>query len=162
MDSKEELIRSAIRQLVRVARKFSAIEDLPVRVDDARRITTSEAHAIEAIGECEEMNVTQLADNFGVTKSAASQMAAKLHRSGYIRKKPAPHSRKETLLSLTDMGRRAFEAHERSHGRDMAELVGSLSGFSVSQVATVSVLLEAIGAVMDERLATAAQEQGSS
>jgi len=158
MDTKEEFIRSTIRQLQRVAAMYSLVEQLPLHVEGCGEVTTREAHMIEAVGECGELNITALADRFGVTKSAASQMTAKLVMKGFIDKKQAPHSNKEYLLSLTEAGIRVFNAHEQVHGKDLAHLIDHLSAFPLSQIATLSVLLEAIGAVMEERLALTAKK----
>lgn len=158
MDTKETLIRSTIRQLVRVARRYASLEELPVRVDDQRQVTTSEAHTIQAIGENPEANLTRLAEHLGFTTSAASQMATKLEKAGYVRRRRAPYSKRVVLLALTDLGWAAYEAHERAHGKDLVALVEHLSSFSVPQIATLSVLLETIGAVVDGRLSGDVEE----
>jgi len=151
-DGKDDLIRGAVRQLLRVAHKCARIEELPIPVEGAGAVTTREAHTIQAIGEREGMSVTDLATTFGITKSAASQMVAKLAAKGFLAKTRAPHSNKEWQLGLTPLGWRAFLAHERAHGRDFARVVDHLDGLSLSQIATLTVLLEAIGSIMDDRL----------
>lgn len=158
METKEELIKSTIRQLLRVARKYARIEELPIPVDEDLEITTAEAHTIQAIGEGEQMRVLDIAMNFGISKSAASQMVAKLTRKGFVEKRQSPYNSKEFPLSLTELGWRAFRAHERFHGKDLADLLNRLNAFSLSQIATISVLLEAIGNVMDERLSEKERE----
>ncbi len=55
-------------------------------------------------------------------------------------------------LSLTELGWLAFKSHEEFHGKDMPEVVKRLSAFSISQVATLSVLLETISGIMEKRL----------
>jgi DNA-binding MarR family transcriptional regulator len=152
MDTKEDLIADAIRELLRIAHLYSRIEAIPIHVSEDLKVSTSEAHTIQAIGERETINVTQVADHFGITKSAASQMAAKLEKRGFLLKKPAAHSNKEFELALTELGWQAFHAHERFHGKDFAQLVDSLSVFSISQIATLSVLMETLGGVMEKRL----------
>ncbi|MDY6950372.1 MAG: MarR family transcriptional regulator [Thermodesulfobacteriota bacterium] len=152
METKEDLIKETIQKLLRITKMYSRIEKLPIPVDEGLEVTTSEAHTIQALGEHEQMSVTQVASYFGISKSAASQMVAKLAKRGFLVKKQAPHSNKEFQLFLTPLGWRVFHAHERFHGKDMADLVDRLSAFSLSQIATISVLLEAIGSVMDRRL----------
>lgn len=152
METKEDLIKNTIRELLRIANKYSRIEELPIRINEDHLVTTREAHIIQAIGEHAKMSVTGLAVYCGITKSAASQMIAKLVKKGFLEKEPAPHSNKELQLSLTQLGRQAFDAHELFHGKDMNALVDHLSSFSLSQIATISVLLEVIGNIMDERL----------
>jgi DNA-binding MarR family transcriptional regulator len=152
METKEDLIKSTIRKLLRVSKMYSRIEELPIPVEEGLKVTTREAHTIEAVGENEPMSVTQVASYFGITKSAASQMVARLTRKGFLIKKQAVHSNKEFELSLTPSGWKVFRAHERFHGRDKADLVDRLSAFSLSQIATLSVLLESLESVMDQRL----------
>lgn len=152
MDTKEDLIQNAIRQLLRVANKYARIERLPIHVDDGVEITTREVHTIQAIGEQRQMGVTDVAKHFGVTKSAASQTVSRLEKRGFLQKSAAPDNNKELHLSLTDLGWKAFEAHERFHGKDMADLVKHLSVYPIQQIATLSVLLETIGSIMDSRL----------
>jgi DNA-binding MarR family transcriptional regulator len=152
METKEELIKDTIRKLLRVTKMYARIEELPIPVEQGVEVTTREVHTIQAVGEYEHISVTQVASHFGITKSAASQMIGKLHKRGFLNKKQAVHSAKEFELSLTPLGRKAFRAHEQFHGRDFNNLVDSLSSFSLSQIATLSVLLEALGSVMEQRL----------
>ena len=152
METKDDLIKSTIRKLLRVAKMYSRIEELPIPVEEGLEVTTREAHTVEAVGENEPMSVTQVASYFGITKSAASQMVARLTKKGFLIKKQSVHSNKEFELSLTQLGWRVFHAHERFHGRDKADLVERLNAFSLSQIATLSVLLESLESVMDQRL----------
>ena len=158
METKEELIKATIREFLRIAKMYSRIEEMPIPIDDGLEVTTREAHTIQAVGGNEPISVTQLAPYFGITKSAASQMVSKLTKRGFLLKKKAVHSNKEFELSLTPLGRRAYRAHEQFHGKDMADLVDRLSAFSLSQIATLSVLLESLGSVMDQRLSRRSRE----
>ena len=152
METKEDLIRALVYKLARIINKRSRIEALRIRFDDGAEFTPREIHTIEAIGKHENINVKELGDRFGVTKSAASQLVSKLERRGFVVKKHAAHSNKELRLSLTDSGWRAFHAHKRHHKMHMADMVAKLETFSLSQIATTSVLLETIEDVMDSRL----------
>lgn len=154
MESKNAYINATIRHFLQVAGKYARIEELPIRVDAQHTVSTREAHMIEAVGESDDMNVTMLASRFGISRSAASQMLAKLEKKGFVKKALAPHSAKEYQVSLTKLGRMAYEAHDRFHGKDKQALVERLGTFSLSQIATLSVLLEALGNVMDERLSS--------
>ena len=152
METKEDLIKTTIHDLLRIARTSSRIEQLPIDVDDNLRVSTREAHTVQAIGEYEKINVTQVASHFGITKSAASQMVKKLTEKGFLLKTQAIHSNKEFELSLTPLGQKVLLAHEKLHGNDMENLVNRLSSFSISQIATLSVLLNELETVMSECL----------
>ena len=152
MESKEELIKSISSKLMRIINKQGRIEEIPVRLDEGIEVTPTESHTIQAIGENNSINITDLGAYFGVTKSAASQTVARLEKKGYVRKTASEYSGKELQLQLTPLGWRAFEAHERCHGRHMTDIASRLEAFSLSQVATALVLLDVIEDVMDERL----------
>lgn len=157
METKDDFIKATIRELLRVAKLYARIEDLPIVVDENFEVTTREAHTIQAVGEHEKISVTDVAHLFGITKSAASQMVSKLAKRGCLNKQLSVHSNKEYELQLTPLGWKVFKAHEEMHGKDLADLVERLSGFSFSQIATLSVILEAIGNVMDQRLSEGAK-----
>jgi DNA-binding MarR family transcriptional regulator len=152
METKEDLIVSMTHKLMRVFNKRSRIEELRIRFGEGVELTPKEIHTVQAIGENKQINVTNLADHFGVTKSAASQIVAKLAEKGFVQKRHPAHSNKELELSLTELGWRAFQAHERFHGKHFAELVNRLSAFSLAQIATTSVVLDVIENIMEERL----------
>jgi DNA-binding MarR family transcriptional regulator len=131
---------------------YGQIEAMPIQVDSETQVSTREAHTIKAVGENQNMSVTQLAGHFGITKSGASQMVKKLINKGFLLKRQAAHSNKEFELSLTPTGWQVFEAHERAHGEDLNKLISGLAPFSISQIATLSVLLESFKEVMENRL----------
>ena len=158
MEDKKDLIKNTVRELLRISSLYQRIEEMPIPVDDQTEVSTREAHTIQAIGENRKMSVTQVADHFGITKSGASQMVKKLTQKGFLLKRQAAHSNKEFELSLTPLGWQAFEAHERLHGKDFNKLIDGLTPFSISQIATLSVLLESLGTIMENRISKRSEE----
>jgi len=69
-----------------------------------------------------------------------------------VEKHYASHSNKEYRLRLTELGKEAFQLHKRVHGEHMAGMVARLETFSLSQIATVSVVIEVMESVVDERM----------
>jgi DNA-binding MarR family transcriptional regulator len=158
MESKEEIVGKMSRELFRILNKHARLEAMPVSFDEGIKASHRELHAIQAIGENKKINITDLGTYFGVTKSAASQMAAKLVKKGFVQKEHSAHSNKELQLTLTDLGWRAFRLHEKFHGDHMADIVERLSVFSLSQIETASVLLDVLESVVDERLSMLKQD----
>jgi DNA-binding MarR family transcriptional regulator len=152
MEEKLELIRSISKKLMRIIKKQGRIEEIPVRLDEGIEVTPTESHTIQAIGQNQSINVTVLAAHFGVSKSAASQIVAKLARKGFVDKTRSEGNSKEWRLQLTALGWRAFAAHERCHDRHMSDILDRLGSFSLTQIATAAVLLDVIEDVIDERL----------
>ena len=152
MESKETLIRAVTHQLWRILNKHSRVEEHPFRFEQEIVLTPKEIHTVQAIGEREPINLTEVATHFGVTKSAASQMVAKLTEKGFVQKEFAAHSNKEYGLSLTKLGWKAFDAHSRVHGKHWESLLKRLSRFSNAQIEITSGVLTAIEKTVDEHL----------
>lgn len=152
METKEDLIKIAIGKLLKISQLYARVEETPIPVGEGLSLTTREVHYVMVIGKREPVNITNVAGLFGVSKSASSQMVIKLENKGLINKKLSPHSSKEYELSLTPLGWKAFNAHELYRGADRAELIERLSGFPISQIATLSVLLEEMENVMEKCL----------
>jgi DNA-binding MarR family transcriptional regulator len=152
MESKEKLVKEMSREFFRILNKHARLEAMPVAFDRGIKATHRELHAIQAVGENRRINITDLGTYFGVTKSAASQMASKLVKKGFLKKEYSAHSNKELELTLTELGWRAFHHHEKFHGDHMADVVDRLGKFSPSQIETASMLFDVFESVVDERL----------
>ncbi len=152
METKIQIIKNTIKKFASVALKYSASEELPISVDETTIVSTKEAHVIQAIGDNEKIGVTELGNYFGISKSASSQMVSKLDSKGFIKKLRSEENNKEVNLVLTELGQKAYKAHEETHSSDNEYLLAKLSTFSLSQISTLSVMLESIEEIMDERL----------
>ena len=152
MDAKHRHTVDMAWKIHRILNKFNQLESSTIQVGPARTITHRELHALQFIGESEKVNITELGNHFGVTKSAASQLVAKLVQMGLVDKVRSNHSGKELQLSLTELGWRAYELHDEYHSRNMREVIKRLEDFSVSQIVTTSKILDIVERVTDERL----------
>lgn len=149
----QELKKKIINNMMQVTRKLAEVETFPIEVTGDISVSTREAHAIESIGESQCVNVTEIANYFGFTKSAASQLVSKLTRHGFVVKKQASHSNKELQLSLTPLGWQAFEAHAKMHGLDLKQILGTMDSVEISVLVQLNDLLGSLNAIMDGRLA---------
>lgn len=75
----------------------------------------SEIHYIDAIGKQNNINITDLSNYLGITKSAVSQMISKLIKKELIIKTVLSKSDTEVALSLTEKGRKVYFAHIDHH-----------------------------------------------
>lgn len=78
-------------------------------------LSRAETHAVEAVGVRSEITIGGLATALGTTSGAVSQLVKKLEAKGLVAKRRGGVARKEVFVALTDLGRRAFEAHESYH-----------------------------------------------
>ncbi|MBX6387251.1 MAG: MarR family transcriptional regulator [Microbispora sp.] len=93
-------VLAASRVLVAIsARSLAAAED---------RVTVPQFRMLLVVGQGETKLVT-LAEKLGVNPSTALRMADRLAAAGLLRREVNPQNRRETLLRLTDNGRRVVE-----------------------------------------------------
>ncbi len=152
METKTDMIKAVIRMFQSTAGKYCQGEALPIQVNTEVTVSTREAHVIQAINDNKNIGVTELGGLFGTSKSAASQLVSRLSKKGFLKKKPSPSSNKEIRLVLTPLGRQAYDAHQRHHKKDLEHILSRLETFSLSQIATLAVLFEALDEIMDQRL----------
>ena len=129
-NTKIKILADIMEQFVRLMNKFNRFEKSPMDFGVAEMLFPSEIHTIEAIGKSHWINVTQLAENLGVTKGAVSQMIAKLVRKKFVEKVKIPPNGKETFLELTDKGNKALTGHAKFHLEiymDFVKYTGNIS-----------------------------------
>lgn len=93
-------------------------------------LSITELHVIQAIGSQEKMNVTSIAKEIGVTKSAISKITGKLLKKELIERYQLEDNQKEVFFRLAPGGESVFAFHERFHTRlerHMREFLGRYS-----------------------------------
>ncbi len=93
---------------------MSELEKIHVKVITGDKLDSSEIHTIAAIGK-KVNTVNSISRKFGITKGAVSQVVIKLENRGYLTKIRSTLNSKEIILSLTDSGEKACNAHEDLH-----------------------------------------------
>lgn len=78
---------------------------------------------IDLIGNYIGLNITQLAEKYGVTKSAVSKHISRLSKKGLVEKYKLIDNKKEVFIRLTPLGRVAFDGHIEFHKIQEAEYV---------------------------------------
>lgn len=108
-------VERLLELLDRLGASMAALEAGPQDFGTGVPLHRAETHALRAIGNKAQLNVTGLAAALGVTKGAASQLASRLARKGLLVKRPSAESGREVILELTPLGRRGYAEHERFH-----------------------------------------------
>ena len=127
------------------------LEERPIAFGEIK-LTPKEIHTIEVIGKNKNINIKEVGDYFGVTKSAASQMIKKLTRKSLVKKINPPDNNKEFQLTLTQTGEKAFAIHERFHAEHAAELLDKLHKFSFEEIDAAAKILEVIEDTVKKRM----------
>ncbi|WP_169950045.1 MarR family winged helix-turn-helix transcriptional regulator [Microbispora sp. H11081] len=110
-------VLTASRVLVAVsARSLAAAED---------RVTLPQFRMLLVVGQGETKLVT-LAEKLGVNPSTAMRMADRLAVTGLLEREVNPHNRRETLLRLTDNGRRIVDEVTARRKEEIAAILARM------------------------------------
>lgn len=75
----------------------------------------NEIHTVEYIAESSTTNMTDIANQLGLTKGAVSKMIAKLENLGLLVRYKYQPNQKEIYIHLTRLGVEAYEGHKEYH-----------------------------------------------
>jgi DNA-binding MarR family transcriptional regulator len=103
-----------------------------------------------AIGKNPDINLTNLSLLLGISKSAISQMVARLAKKDLVEKHRDPANDKEVLIRLTPRGTIAYLGHEQHHARIYATMHRNVGDLSGDQFALILRFLAAIEKTIDE------------
>lgn len=103
--------------------RFKTVVELAVQLEQAprhfgtdERLTSTEIHLIEIIGDNDEAySVTDLSKTLGVTKGAVSQNLKKTEKKGLTSKIVDSENSSRSIVKLTSKGKTAYYAHKHWH-----------------------------------------------
>src|SRR5512136_1803862 len=98
-------LSALIASFIRSVNKYVDFNQRVFDVGSGRHLFPSEMHALNAIPPHGGLNVSELGKKLGITKSAASQVAIKLHKKGMVVKSFPAESNKNVMITLTKTGR---------------------------------------------------------
>ncbi len=146
-------IDNLIERLWHLSRKYADLEKVPVHYNDEIILPPGEIHSVQVIGENKGINIKELGEHFGISKSAASQMVSRLVKKGYAEKSNPSGNNKELCISLTELGWKAFHLHEDLHNHHHEKLIAKLKArFSDDELKNSEEFLQVVEEVIDERM----------
>eukprot|EP00831_Metopus_contortus_P013992 TRINITY_DN15739_c0_g2_i1.p1 TRINITY_DN15739_c0_g2~~TRINITY_DN15739_c0_g2_i1.p1 ORF type:complete len:231 (-),score=29.67 TRINITY_DN15739_c0_g2_i1:366-1058(-) len=152
MTLKQDTRIQMYERLRRIVEKHAVAEERPFRLSDTVALSPREVRTIEFLKQIGPFNVTNVADHFQFTKSAASQLVNRLVKRGLVCKEMSPHSDKEYHLSLTEEGLEAYRLVQTMDRQRLETFLGKIDGFTRQEVETAGTVLEAVERMMDERI----------
>jgi len=129
------LLNSAMVRLLRLARK----------ADRQSPIGPAQLSALSVLYFSGDLSTTALAEAEQVSQPTISRIAASLHKAGAITRLPSGSDARSTLLQITPLGRKIFEAARAERLKVIESVLAYLSPASAEQLnVLLSSLLEAI------------------
>lgn len=101
--------------LVKLFNEIMDIEQKAIITDQFKNITNNDMHIIEAIGEKEPKNMSTVAKALKVTVGTLTIAINNLVKKGYVNRIRSEEDRRVVLISLTDIGKEAYNHHKKFH-----------------------------------------------
>lgn len=101
--------------LVKLFNEIMDIEQKAIITDQFRNISNNDMHIIEAIGDKEPKNMSTVAKCLKVTVGTLTIAINSLVKKGYVNRIRSEEDRRVVLISLSELGKEAFEHHKRFH-----------------------------------------------
>ncbi|UFJ41128.1 MarR family transcriptional regulator [Brevibacillus humidisoli] len=109
MDSDKSLIlQQQIQQFIRL---FGVLEQN--KTPCGAPINITQAHALHELSSAGAITQQELANRLYIDKSTTSRLIDAFVKKGFVLRTTNPHNRRETLISITDQGRRANDQVEK-------------------------------------------------
>jgi DNA-binding MarR family transcriptional regulator len=131
-----------IRLIYRAHQKLSAIEATPRDYGTGTLLYASEIHTLNAVGRKPGANLTELAEELNVSKSAVSKFVRKLEDKKHLEKRSKTGNRKEVSFYLNDAGEIAVEGHKEFELRVFGPLYRREEELSSQERSLISGFLE--------------------
>ncbi|MDD4300444.1 MAG: MarR family transcriptional regulator [Methanomicrobium sp.] len=135
---------------IRILNKIDSEEKTPKDFGTGDFLHRSEIHTIMAVGDNPGINVTNLSEILGISKSAISQMIKKLERKKLIERFVEEENKKEIRLVLSPKGKIAYLGHEQHHARIFAKMHSKIGSLNISEFELISGFLSAVEETFDE------------
>lgn len=132
-----EEMSPVLREFSRAMAKYSVIDRKPFDFGIGMKLFPSEIHMIMAVDVRDGAGVTELAEEFAITKGAVSQQVAKLVKKGLLVKETDPENRARVVIRTTELGHRANTNHmmfHQEHDRMFIEYMAQLDDTSYEAI----------------------------
>ena len=110
----------------------------------------SEIHCVDAIGNLDEPNGTQIANYLNITRSAVSKIIRRLQKENLIISSKKPDNKKEIFYTLTNEGKNVFEQHKQAHEKWKIRDTKFLKTISINEKETVFTFLKKFNSYLEE------------
>ena len=128
-------LEDLLQNLMKVFKKMEAAEsDGRWDFGTGDLLTSTEINTIEVVGHNSGLNITDLAELRGLSKSNISQIISRLSEKNLVRKCRKIDNEKEIFIVLTPRGEIAFLGHEQFHAKVKEQLMKNIGPISEEEI----------------------------
>ena len=124
--------RNISNQLFRVINKIIFLEKKNIFEYSGIKLFPSEIHLLMllSVDDKQSTSATNIANKFGISKSAVSQTISRLIKKGVITKDKDTYKKNKLIISVTSFGEKAFAQYKKKqtfNQRNIAEYLNAIS-----------------------------------
>lgn len=112
--------------LVSLFNDIMTIEEKALITKEFKNISITDMHIIEAIGTGDGRNMSSVAKTLEITVGTLTIAINNLVKKGYVNRTRSTRDRRVVLISLSDIGRKAYDHHATFHKKMIDNIVGLL------------------------------------
>jgi 23S rRNA (uracil1939-C5)-methyltransferase len=109
----------------------------------------SELHCLDAIGNLEHPNVTNIALTMNMTRGAISKITKRLKARKLLSTYSLENNRKEVLFTLTEKGRHIFDEHRKGHIAWEKQVLSFLQAYPIENLSKIVKFLALVNTVRE-------------
>ncbi|MCT4613845.1 MAG: MarR family transcriptional regulator [Marinifilaceae bacterium] len=133
-----------IEKMTAIHNKIIENEKKPRNFGTEYILYQSEIHCIEAIGNHEPINASELSKILGITNGAVTQITDKLINKNLVIKYINENNKKERFFKLTGTGKTAYIMHEKYHEKMYKKIIEYFEGLNGDELKAFTGLIEFI------------------
>lgn len=132
------------KSMVDCAELYQTILISPRNFDNELLLYPSEIKALEMIGHFPLINLTQLANRLGISKSAVSKCSSKLLEKELITKEKSATNIREVVFLLTNSGENIYHQLPNKHREFVEPIEACFQGFSFEELESFQTLFSQV------------------
>ena len=112
--------------LVNLFNDIMELEQKAIITERFKNITNNDMHIIEAIGDKAAKNMSSIAKTLKVTVGTLTIAINSLVKKGYVNRTRSEKDKRVVLISLSELGKEAYEHHKNFHEKMIRAMIEGL------------------------------------
>lgn len=124
-----------LEQYYRISNTIIRFQNIPLSFNGSIPLRPASIHLIDEIQNHPDANMTEIAQNLGITKGAVSQMVKELEGKGLVKRQRSDRDGRAMHFKLTRAGEKVYDGHAAFFNDLYERVEKKLESYSVDEVA---------------------------
>ena len=147
-NERSQYLQKLLRKVTKLSNQVYKYQSTPRTYGTEEKLYMREAHFVDSLA-WGEMDMGHVAERLEVTSGAASQIAARLEKKGYIVRKKDPTDSRHITCILTEKARSVVDCHRETDKKGYEKFGEIMSGFSQEELEVCDRFLNTVQQLYD-------------